>query len=279
MKIERIINNNVVVSLDPQGRELVAMGRGLAFQRRVGDFFDDSLAEKVFTLGKGEVATKFQQVVAEIPIEHILLTERIIALAKGQFGVELHDSIYVTLPDHISMALERHESGMALKNPMLLDIKRLYRDEYAIGEKALDLVAEATGVRFEADEAAFIAMHFVNAQLKGDMSDIVSLTQAIDGILAIVVDHLGGSYDDESIAWYRFVTHVKFFAQRLVTDNDYADEDFELYEILKEKYPDSFECVLRIAAFVDEEFGHAISKEERAYLTIHVRRLSARNKG
>jgi beta-glucoside operon transcriptional antiterminator len=279
MIIERIINNNVVVSLDDRGREIVAMGRGLAFQRRVGDVFDDGLAEKVFVLGTREVSTKFQQVVAEIPIEHILVTERIIALAKERYAMELHDSIYVTLPDHVSMALERHAAGMTLKNPMLLDIKRLYRDEYAVGEGALDILAEATGVRFEADEAAFIAMHFVNAQLKGDMSDIVSLTQAIDGILSITADHLGALHDEESISWYRFVTHVKFFAQRLVTDSDYADEEFELYDILKTKYPDAFACVLRIAAFVTETYDHTISKEEMAYLTIHVRRLSARNKG
>lgn len=279
MKIARIINNNIVVSLDGQGREVVAMGRGLGFQRRPGDTFDEAAAEKIFTLGTREIATKFQQVVAEIPIEHLLLTERIIALAKGAFGAELHDGIYVTLSDHISAALERYKAGMVLKNPLLLDIKRYYRDEFAIAEKALDLVAEATGVRFEADEAGFIAMHFVNAKLDGDMSDIVSLTEAIDGILSIVREYLGGSCDEESIGWYRFVTHVKFFAQRLLAGADYVDGDFELYDILKDKYADSFACVLRIADFVAAQYEHTISKEEMAYLTMHVRRLSSRSKG
>jgi beta-glucoside operon transcriptional antiterminator len=278
MRIERIINNNVVVSLDARGNEIVAMGKGLGFQRRLGDSFDDDQAEKIFILGTREIATKFQQVVAEIPVEHILLTERIIALAKGTLGKDLSDSIYVTLSDHVSTALERHEAGMVLRNPLLLDIKRYYREEYSIGERALDIIAEATGVRFEEDEAAFIAMHFVNAELGGEMSDIAPITEAMDGILTVVADHLG-EVDIDSIAWYRFVTHVKFFAQRLVTGADYADEDFELYDVMKDRYPDAFACAARIAAFVVERYGHRISKEEMAYLTMHFRRLPARNKG
>ncbi|WP_275268720.1 CAT RNA binding domain-containing protein, partial [Pantoea ananatis] len=40
MKIAKIVNNNVVVVLDEHGREQVVMGRGLAFQKRVGEELD-----------------------------------------------------------------------------------------------------------------------------------------------------------------------------------------------------------------------------------------------
>ncbi len=42
MQIAKVLNNNVVVVLDEQRREQVVMGRGLAFQKRVGDSLDES---------------------------------------------------------------------------------------------------------------------------------------------------------------------------------------------------------------------------------------------
>ena len=275
MKILKIVNNNVVVSLDGSGMEIVAMGRGLAFQCRPGDTLDEARVEKVFTLKNRELATKFQQAIAEIPLEHILLTERIIAMAMDRLDKSLHDSIYITLPDHISTALERYREGMVLKNPMLLEIKRFYREEYALGEAALELIAAETGVRFEADEAAFIAMHFVNAELNGDMSDIQAVTRFIDEIVGLVAARLPALPDEESITWFRFVTHVKFFAQRLVQNADYGDGDFELYDLFAEKYPAAFRIACDVASHVKARYGHRISKEEMAYLTMHIRRLSA----
>ena len=34
MRIEKVINNNVISALDDQGREIVAMGRGIGFQKK-----------------------------------------------------------------------------------------------------------------------------------------------------------------------------------------------------------------------------------------------------
>ena len=46
MQIAKVLNNNVVVVVDEQQREQVVMGRGLAFQKRVGDSLDESKIER-----------------------------------------------------------------------------------------------------------------------------------------------------------------------------------------------------------------------------------------
>ena len=48
MQIAKVLNNNVVVVVDEQQREQVVMGRGLAFQKRVGDSLDESKIENAF---------------------------------------------------------------------------------------------------------------------------------------------------------------------------------------------------------------------------------------
>ena len=45
MRIEKVINNNVISALDDQGREIVAMGRGIGFQKKSGQEIKDFLEE------------------------------------------------------------------------------------------------------------------------------------------------------------------------------------------------------------------------------------------
>ena len=37
MRIEKVLNNNVVITLTDTYEEMVVMGRGIAFQHKVGD--------------------------------------------------------------------------------------------------------------------------------------------------------------------------------------------------------------------------------------------------
>lgn len=48
MKIIKIVNNNIVTSLDEQNREIIVMGRGLGFGRKPGMPIEDEKVEKVF---------------------------------------------------------------------------------------------------------------------------------------------------------------------------------------------------------------------------------------
>lgn len=98
MKIEKVLNNNVVVALDENGAETVLMGRGLGFGRRAGDEAPPDKVEKRFTLHSDQLSDRFQQLITSIPLPHFLMSERIINHAKIALGKELSDSIYVTLP-------------------------------------------------------------------------------------------------------------------------------------------------------------------------------------
>ena len=60
MKIAKVINNNVISVLDAQNKELVVMGRGIAFQQRPGDVVDESKIEKTFKLDNKDVSEKFK---------------------------------------------------------------------------------------------------------------------------------------------------------------------------------------------------------------------------
>ena len=73
-----------------------------------GDEFDEDLIDKTFILTNQKAANKFQQLVVDIPIEHIELAEEIISYAKLKTGKKLNDMIYISLVDHIYTSIVHH---------------------------------------------------------------------------------------------------------------------------------------------------------------------------
>ncbi|MCP9298090.1 MULTISPECIES: BglG family transcription antiterminator LicT [Bacillus] len=273
MKIAKVINNNVISVVNEQGNELVIMGRGLAFQKKSGDEVDEARIEKVFTLDNKDVSEKFKTLLYEIPLECMEVCEDIISYAKLQLGKKLNDSIYVSLTDHINFAIQRNKKGLDIKNALLWETKRLYKDEFAIGKEALHMVKNKTGVSLPEDEAGFIALHIVNAELNEEMPNIINITKVMQEILSIVKYHFNIEFDEESLHYYRFVTHLKFFAQRLFNGTYLESQDDFLLETVKEKYHRAYDCTKKIKAYMEQEYEHKLTRDELLYLTIHIERV------
>ena len=274
MVIEKILNNNAVISLGEEQTEIIVMGRGVAFGKRPGDLIDQSRIEKVFTLKNNDLTNKLKQLIAEIPIEYITVSEEIINYAKLQLGKNLNDNIYISLTDHIHYAVERFKKGMTIKNGLLWEIKNLYKEEFQIGLEALKKIEQAFGVRLPEDEAAFIALHIVNAELNEDIGNIMAMTEIVQEVLKIVQYHYRVDFDQESLNYYRFITQLKFFAQRLVNKEFYHDdEQDDLFQIVKTRYAEAYDCALKIKEFIYKKYQYIITKEEMMYLTIHIERV------
>ena len=67
MRIEKVLNNNVVLSRNEQGEEIVYMGRGLAFQKKIGDTINPDYVEKEFVLKDSAMAGQFQRCLKTSP--------------------------------------------------------------------------------------------------------------------------------------------------------------------------------------------------------------------
>nr|MBA2813968.1 Transcription antiterminator LicT [Candidatus Pantoea persica] len=58
------------------------MGKGLGFQKKVGDAIDAAATEKIFSLQQNAWSQRLSELLAEIPLEVFTTTELVIALAK-----------------------------------------------------------------------------------------------------------------------------------------------------------------------------------------------------
>lgn len=277
MIINKILNNNVVTIINENCEEEVVMGRGLAFQKKKGDEIDESKIEKVFVLENKSINEKLLTLVNDIPAKYLEVVEDIVRYAESKLDTKLNENIYLTLTDHISFSINRYEKGLEIKNAMIWDIKRLHKDEFEVGLHALKIIKENLNVELPDDEAASIAMHILNGELDQDMPEIVDMIKLIEEILKMVKYHFNIEFDEESINYYRFITHLKFFTQRLASGRYYEDNDNELFEIIKLKYPNSYECTKRIEGFVKKKYDTQLTKEEMLYLIIHTARVVKEN--
>ena len=67
MRIEKVINNNIISARDDKGVELVVMGRGIGFDKKPGNEITDGKIEKIFRLDKMDDREHFKELLASLP--------------------------------------------------------------------------------------------------------------------------------------------------------------------------------------------------------------------
>lgn len=273
MKIAKVLNNNVVIIHDAQGHEQVVMGRGLAFKKRSGDDLDPALVEKTFAMKSQQLSGRLSELLSEIPLEVVIASECIIAQARQQLKAPLHESLAIALTDHVNFALMRHQQNLPIRNVLQWEIRSLYPQEYALGLAALDIIEQRLQVRLPDDEAGFIALHLVNAQLGSEMPAVMHITKFMQEILHIVKYQLQLDYQTEALSYNRFVTHLKFFSQRMLGKRGVYSDDESLHDVVRDRYPAAYKCVEKIDRHIMKNYQYTLGSEERMFLTIHIERV------
>ena len=273
MRISKILNNNAAICLEGR-EEVIVRGKGVSFQKTVGDRVDPDLVEKIYRLDSN-VKSNFEELISTIDDRYLDIADDIIKYTASHLSNKLSDVIYISLANHIALSVERCMKSLYVPNPFLLDIKRFYPDEYEIGLYAVELIEEKTGVVLTEDEAGFIAIHIVNAESFEEIHTTYEAIELIQTIMNILRLRFNIEYNKKSIIYYRFLTHLKYFVERILTDKQERNEcgnDIEL-EIVKKEYVDAYKCTEYIADFIQNKYAFRVSGDEKLYLTIYIQKI------
>ena len=276
VKIEKIINNNLVRSINDKGQYVILMGCGIGFQKKVGSLIDESKVTQFYTLQ--DKSSKLENLLTLVPEKYIQTANEVINYAKSALGKKLNDNIYITLTDHISFSVERFKEGITVKNALLWEIRRFYNHEYLIAKESLQIIKRRLGVELPEDEAGFIALHLVNASMNSiDLGITTEMTKVIQRVLSIVKYHFKVKIDEYSLHYERFLTHLKFFVQRVFTDAEIDEPDKGFLLALKEQYRNEYLCTLKVRDYIMKEYNKELTEDELIYLTVHLRRITSNN--
>lgn len=270
MRIERVINNNVVSALDEKGKEIVAMGKGIGFQKKPGNELSEQNIEKIFRLESPDVLEGFKELLVNIPLVCIQISDEIISHAKQVLPQQLSQSVYLTLTDHINFALTRFRQGLLFENALYSEIKRFYPQEFTIGKFSVELIEEKTGVRLPGDEAASIAFHLVNAEFGQKLHDTQVMTEMLRHLLGMV-DAIQPLSDD-SIYTDRLITNLKFILNRLLLQKPAAANRDEVFnEFIRCHCTKEYELAQKMRDYIQSVSSCLMTDEEVIYLTVQLK--------
>lgn len=272
MRVSKILNNNLVLSRNENNEEIIVKGRGIGFHARRGDRIDEAMIEKIFYPENHQNSVQIQEYLLSIPEEYFDFTQRFVDRIKEENpDLQLNNSIYLSLSDHIMGTINRLREGISLKNVLLLDIRQLYKKEYRFGERLVEELNEAFQVDLPLDEAGFMALHFVNAEDGRQNDDSYRIALIVNQVQEIVKSYFSDvTFDETSLYYQRFLTHLKYFAQRYLHKELQYDEDENLFRIIQEQCREAYGCVKLIYLMMEEKYHYELSKEEMMYLSIHI---------
>ena len=274
MKIIKVYNNDVVQAIDTQGREIIVMGKGLGFQKKAGQNLEVDKIEKTFVLQGDEKESDIFHLYSRMPADEVDLVTQLISKAESVLDTSFEFSLYLSLGDHLHYALERSRQGLSIENPLAWEVRKFYPKEYQLGLETLDHIQEKFGISMEKGEASFLALHLINAQKTNAGSQQEhQVNQMVHQLLDIVRLHFGWADFQEDTSFHRLVTHLSYFAQRVLQGQVAGRNDAFLYQQIQANYPQALAASEKIKIFVKESYGFEMSLDEQIYLAIHIQRL------
>lgn len=276
MWILKSINNSCAFGRDADGQDVIVFGKGIGFRKTPYELTDLSRVSRTFYGVKPSQAG----IVADIPEETVLVAADVVALARAELGVRLNPNAAFVLADHINFAISRAREGVDISTPFANEIRHFFPRELRIGTTALQMANDRLGANLPQSEAANIALHIIDAE--GQSSDPEAArraTKIVADVTGILEQGLGVTIDTEGADYARFVTHLRFLAERISNDTHREDGMAPMLETMREAYPEADAVVGTITRYLADEWGWTCGDSETLYLLVHVQRLKASLQG
>lgn len=271
--IKKVLNSSVIL-LEDQGKEKIALGKGIGFGRKAGEIISMDDVDQVYLPVEDQKTTQVLEMLGDIPFEFFDVTQRIVKNAEKSLNKKLNASIYLTLTDHLNFAVERAQEGVAIANRLYWEIKNYYPNEFEIGKKAVDVINHEFEITLPKEEASNIAFHLINAQSENtQVTDGFKYAKMIGGIVNMVRYSIQKEINTDSIHYTRFITHVRFFVERFYQDHLLKEENAELAEQMWIIYPTAMAIATKVKEYIEKIYKCSIPEDEVVYLAVHINRL------
>lgn len=272
MKAIKKINNNFAICLDNNNNELIAFGKGIGFPAMPYEIPDLSIIDRTFY----GVNPNYYDLLNEIPDDIFEISAKIIEYSKRKIMQELNPNLIFTLADHIHFSIQRYEKKIHIQMPISYDIRYLYEAEMAVGEAAVAFINRVKHIHLGSDEAASIAMHFLNAELTSSDTKQNLDDEVISDITDIIETDFHIKIHKKDFNYSRFVSHMHYLMKRKHEQLEISSENKKIFDSLCKECTTTYQCAEHIREYMDRVLHWNLGKEEELYLMLHINRLCAR---
>lgn len=258
-RVVRVLSNNAVLAACATG-EVVLVGRGIGFGRKVGDpISTDATHRRYLALSDEQAAVVRSMSTLDPFVTSTIATS--IDLAADLLG-ELHPSVYVVLVEHLAAALERLERGDVIHNGLTTEISAVFGAEYQAAELIVRYLNTHLDQEFPVDEAGFIALHLVAARTGDTVRTPLATANELGQITEFVRSRLAPRRGADSELAALLTSAISRLRTREWRDNDARDA---IAAALPEEYALATEV---LAEIVHAHPLPAAAVGEAAYLAV-----------
>lgn len=270
-KVVKSFNNNILLVRE-KGKEKILFHKGIGFGKKAGDLVEKgTVVEKIFIIEDKDNQRNFDEILSRVDTKLIALVEEVIAEITDELGEVLNENIHIGLVDHLFYAIKRLEDNEEIQNPFLVEIETLYGREFSMACRLANRIKEELGVDIPEGEKGFIALHIHSARNNGKLSNTIKYSFLSNSIIEHVEDRLNIEIDRKSLDYARFLTHIRFAIERIITDTKIKND---LIDVIKEKYQLSYKIADETKSIICKVLTiNNVPEDEVAYLAMHIERF------
>ena len=270
----KVLNNNGVLAIRMENQaEVIILGKGIGFGKKVNERFEVIDGAKVYELKNGGECEKAYSQVMQIEPLYLEITDAILQKAQEKLG-EIDTRVILPLADHIAFAMKRIQSQGYISNPMTQDIRGHFPSEFEVALYGLSLIKKELKITMNEDEAGYIALHLHGALVNEKVSNVLVHTQIIHDCLAIMEQRTGVIFNVTSLSYNRLLSHMKYMIARMMK-NEAIGLDMNYY--IKHQYTKTYELAEYICDRIAKELQLVCMPEEIGYLAMHIERVCLNN--
>lgn len=272
MQVVRSLSNNAVLAQTGDGAKCVLVGKGIGWNKRLGDAVDMAAVTHRFVPDGTHTLPQLAAFISDIPLDIVLVAQKVVAALTARTAITGSQGLLLTVADHIHTARLRLETDEG-DHPLGWEVAQLYPDEFAAGREAVAIVERELGWSLPNGEAVAFALHLINAAAGGgNMAKTADMTRRIRQILDVVQAVLGRSLADDSMNVARFVTHLRYLFVRIEGGQQIQDGMAVTLAPAVAGIPGAQRAAERVSGLFEMDGAH-LTRDEVSYLALHIARL------
>ncbi|GAA2915677.1 PRD domain-containing protein [Enterococcus pseudoavium] len=270
MEVFKGINNNFALA-KRNGKEVIVAQNGIGFGKFPKQVAENDV-EKVYELNDFALqGIDFTQFSPEV----MNYSHKIVQEAEKKLNLPTTDLLFLNIADHTNYMVQRLKQGISLSAPFRVEIEKFFPKEFALGNWAVNYLAEETGLEIPRQEAHAYALHLINSQANlGERAKIDPYIKIVSDINNIITYHFRKEFPEDSFYYLRFVTHLKYFIARKLNHETTEYRKSDLYQTLQKEYPFEAQAVKKIEKYLTESYHWVLDEEDLLYLLIHIKKIS-----
>ena len=270
-RVKKVLNHNAVIGIQSgDNQAYLILGKGIGFGKKVTEQIEAGPEAAVYSLQKSTDRGNAGELVKSISPVCLEISNQILDAAEQEFG-KIDRDILFPMADHIEYAIKRIKGREQISNPLTEDIRVLFHMEYKVAEQIIPILEERMGIRMDADEVGYIALHIHSAIGDEKVSHAMQVAQAVRECISLIEQEIGRPIDVMSLAYNRLMNHIRYMAARAMKGEALK---VNMNDYMGVKFPNAF----RVAETVCRQVGRILHCElgevEIGYLAMHIGRVA-----